>query len=154
MKRLWHAVALALLVSLAPGCASLQPSDLARVVAKLSRGASWLSAAVDVAEAGAGAFFARHPHPKRQDQVAAAVRQARLAIAALHATGAAASNADDGKLAEAKEHALAAYENLRKLLGALGVLDAKAPAGGAETSAPPPQPFTLPTAARIGQEMS
>ncbi|MEE9395203.1 MAG: hypothetical protein V3W41_22150 [Planctomycetota bacterium] len=110
-----------------------------------SQGAQWLSSAVDVASAGSDAYFARHPHPENEPAVDRAVRNARRSVAALNALLSAGDSAADQDVEQAKKDALAAYGELRELLSGLGVLSGVAPPGGAETSAPMPEPFTLPT---------
>jgi hypothetical protein len=133
MKRTLAFGGLALLLT---GCAGLLPA--------LSAGASWLGTVLDVAQGGAGAYFARHPNLETEQRVDAAELRARKALAALQA--ALAAGETDGQV---RAEALAAYEGLRVLLGEAGVLDARAPAGGAETEAPPPEPLLLPTVAEV-----
>lgn len=116
------------------GCASLLPA-----LAKIAQGAQWLGTVIDVADSGANAYFARHPNAEREQRVDAAVRRARIALAALDAS-LAASKGDDN----ARSEALKAYTELRSLLADLGVLSATPPDGGAETDAPEPEPLVLP----------
>lgn len=110
----------------------------------LAAGASWLGSLVDVAEAGANAFDRRHPSVSRAEDIAKAVFVARKAIAALDAAIAAGEDPST-----ARANALRAYAELRAILDATGVLDAIAPAGGAETEAAAPQPLELPTAEEV-----
>jgi len=128
-----------LLVLPLSGCASLLPA-----LTKAAQGAQWLGTVVDVADKGADAYFARHPSLDNERRVDAAVRRARLALAALDAVLATAEAASSEDTARAKQDALAAYADLRALLVELGVLSATPPAGGAEGNAPNPEPFELP----------
>lgn len=116
----------------------------------VSEGAQWVGTLVDVAESGSDAYFRRHPSLEREARVDAAVRRARASLAALErllALGDAAAREED--VTAARSEALAAYGELRSLLAELGVLTATPPAGGAETSAPEPEPLALPSAAQV-----
>ena len=127
------------------GCAAL-PS----ILAGIGQGAQWLGSLVDVAEAGSGAFLARHPSQAKAQQIAERVMQARLTIAALDAALAATEAGESKDVQAAKQQALTAYERLRELLSSLGVLSGKCvDCGGAETDAPQPQPLELPEAAKV-----
>jgi hypothetical protein len=121
----------ALLLVALSGC-SLLPA--------LVQGAQWLGTVIDVADSGADAFFARHPSLEAESKVDAHMHRARLALAALDAALAA-----GGDTTKARAEALASYAALRTLLADLGVLSATSPAGGAETDAPKPEPFNLPS---------
>lgn len=115
----------------------------------VSEGAQWVGTLVDVAESGSDAYFRRHPSLEREARVDAAVRRARASLAALErllTLGDAAARED---VTAARREALAAYGELRSLLAELGVLTATPPAGGAETSAPEPEPLALPSAAQV-----
>ncbi len=131
------------------GCAGLLPA-----LAGLAQGASFLSGALDTAEAGQQAWFARNPSQDAQAEVAAALQRARDAAAALAAIASAAKAADAGDVTTAKAQAVQAYAALRQLLDELGVLSGAPAAGGAETTAPAPVPVDLPTvdavAAKLG----
>lgn len=98
-------------------------------------------AVLDLARVGADVYFARHPNAAAEDRV----RQAELAARAAHKALEAARVAGEDD-ATAKARALQAYEELRVLLDELGVADAVAPAGGAETESSEPKPLYLPTA--------
>lgn len=124
-------------------------SGLLGALSTVAQGAQVLSSLVDVANTGQDAYFARHPDLERQQEVAAALHRARLAISALDAATAAAKAADDGDLEAAKVGALEAYSELRKLLDEMGVLTATAPSGGADGNAPDPEPFELPPAGQV-----
>ena len=126
------------------GCPALWAA-LPRVAA----GASMIGSLLDVAAAGADAYLARHPSQDTEQQVAVALRRAQAAVAALHAAALAATAAEDGDLAKARTEALDAYGALRALLDAAGILDATPPLGGAEGSAPLPEPVYLPDAATV-----
>jgi len=128
-----------------PGCPALLSA-----LATASQGAQWISSAIDVAEAGKEAYFARHPSVDNEPKVAKAIRGARAATAVLNAALAAGDAVADEDMAKAKAEALRTYGELRDLLLDLGVLEGRAPPGGAETEAPLPEPFTLPTADDIG----
>ena len=110
-------------------------------LAKAAQGAQWLGTVLDVADAGADAYFARHPSLDAERDVDAAVRRARSALSALDAALATAADED---AARASVEARRAYAELHALLDALGVLVATPPAGGAETDAPAPAPLDLP----------
>lgn len=134
----------ALVVLTLAGCASVLPALIAA-----SQGAQWLGTVLDVAEAGADAFLARHPHQATEEQIDHAVRKARAALSALDAALAVAEAVGDEDVARARHEAVVAYGELRKLLDELGVLSGRAPAGGAETDAPLPEPVELPSAELI-----
>ena len=139
---------LVLLLGLLPGCAeALQALDMA------ARSASYLSSAISVADAGQEAYFARHPSLDNEPKVDKAIRDARMASAALDAA-LAAGDSFAGDLAGTKKEALQTYKELRRLYVELGILEARAPDGGAESEgAPMPEPFPLPTAEDIGARL-
>lgn len=83
---------------------------------------------LDGAASGAEAYFARHPSLDNEAAVVDAVALVRAAI-----------DSDE------KTKAVETYGELRSLLDGLGVLSATPPDGGAETDAPEPEPFELPT---------
>ena len=131
------------------GCgAGLMPA-----LSAIGQGAQWLSSALAVADAGQNAYFDRHPSLESENAVKVALLRARLAVEALDAAVAAAGGANDGNVKLTKEEALDAYEALRELLESLGVTSALPPLGGAETNAPVPQPFSLPTRAEIAARL-
>jgi len=137
-------------------CALMGLSGCGAVMSALAaagQGSQWLASALDVAEAGSDAYFARHPSLERQQQVSTAVRQARLGQAALDAALATAESADAGNIEKARSDALTAYGALKALLDELGVTSAKGPLGGAETEAPIPEPFALPTEADLAARL-
>ena len=144
MRRFALLVVLAATLSGCSGCASLLPA-----LAKVSRGSQYLGTVIDVADAGADAYFARHPSLDNERKVDAAVRAAHGALAALNGALAAAEAASDEDVVTARVEALKAYASLRTLLADLGVLTATPPDGGAETDAPMPEPFTLPEAGAV-----
>lgn len=119
-------------------------------LSKAAQGAQWIGTVLDVAEAGADAYFARHPNLEATRRVQAAARGARSALAALDAAVATANAAESEDIAQAKREALRAYAELRGLLAEFGVLTATPPAGGAEAEAPKPEPFELPLPEEIG----
>lgn len=136
------------------GCTPAQRAAAADVLAGVSQGASWLGAALDAADTGSELFFARHPNAEREADVAEALHRARLAHEALEGLIAAADSLDDPRLEHVRSRALAAYGALRALLASLGVLDASAPDGGAESEfANPPLPFALPTQDEIAARL-
>ena len=135
-------VALALAIG---GCAALP-------LARLAQGAQWIGAVLDVAQGGAGAYYARHPRLDDQARVDAAMLRARQALAALDAALAAGDAAATGDAAAARLAALAAYRELYALLAALGVLSGAAD-GGAESDAPLPAPLYLPPPAEVARSM-
>jgi len=144
-KRGKGTTAIVLLALFLAGC-----SGAFELLAKVSQGAQWLGTVVDVAEAGAGTYFDRHPNQDAQKSVADAMRKVRRALGALDAALATAEAADDQDVTRAKREALRAYAELRSLLSDLGVLSATPPAGGAETTSPKPEPFDLPSSDEIG----
>lgn len=95
-----------------------------------------IATAIDVADEGAAAFFARHPSLEGQTRTREAVRAAKLALLAYQR----AADSPDAKTA-----ALVAYGALRELLQTWGVLDGKGPAGGADGAGPDVGPLDLPT---------
>lgn len=124
-------------------------STLLAALSKAQQGAQYLDTVVEVASAGADAYFARHPSLENESKVDAAVRRTQGALAALNAALATAEAASDEDVAQARTEALRAYAALRDLLADLGVLSATPPAGGAETGAPEPEPFALPEPERV-----
>ena len=118
-----------------------------------ARGASWLSSAIAMADAGQDAYFARHPSPENEPKVQKALLSAKQGDAALKALLAAGEAAASKDVEEAKKNALEAYGELYKLLTELGVLEGRAPPGGAETDAPVPEPFVIPTPDDIQQRL-
>lgn len=141
-----------LLLFLAPVCLTgCAPFWQALTVA--SQGARYLSSALDVAAGGADAWFARHPARESEQEVKAALLRARATQAALDAALAAAASAERGTAAEQRAAALLAYGELRNLLDALGILEGRAPAGGAETGAPMPHPVYLPTVEQLSRHL-
>lgn len=146
-KRIRSILILAVLL-LTAGCAALP-----QILAGVAQGSQYLGSLLDVAESGSDAYFARHPSLERESKVAQAIRRARLAQAALDASVAAAASADDGNMSKARSDALEAYKALRDLLDELGVTSATPPPGGAETEAPPPEPFELPPPDDVGRHL-
>ena len=118
-------------------------------LATITQGAQLLGSAIDAADVGQERFFARHPDLTAQNQIDRARDAARLGLRAYNRAAMAATSADDGDLKAAKAAALESYEILHKLLEKLGVLDGKAPAGGADGAGPPVQPLDLPTVGEI-----
>jgi hypothetical protein len=130
-------------------CTPQQMQVASDVLGGVSRGAAWLSAALDVAETGAERFFQRHPQQEAEAAISDALHKARLAVAALDATIAAAESLQDPRLEAVRSSALAAYDALLAALIAFGVLDAKA-TGGAEAETPiVPEPFSMPSRADL-----
>lgn len=107
---------------------------------------------LDVAEDGADAYLARHPSQELQERVAGALRRARAAVADYDRVVATA-HSTARQIAAARDLALARYEELRAELEEAGVLDARAPDGGAETEAPEPVPLALPTREQLEVEL-
>jgi hypothetical protein len=147
MRRLLCLVAVAMSCSgCAAGLAALE------AISAASQGAQWLGSVLDVAEDGSAAYFARHPSLERQQAVGEALTAAKRALAAYDAAAAAVSEADRGNVGAARAAALKAYQELRALLDSMGILEGRAPEGGAETDAPMPGALELPTAAEMGAE--
>lgn len=153
MRRIMVILVAALAIS---ACTPAQMQAASDVFAGISRGAAWLSSALDVAETGSGAFFRRHPNVEAEQSVAEAIHKARLAVEALDAVVAAADSLEDPRLEHVRATALHAYDAVRSLVVALGITSAQAPPGGAEAEAPEPRPFELPSrpamAAALGVE--
>lgn len=122
-------------------------------LAHIAEGAGWLGTVVEVAQAGADAYFARHPSQESEHLVTQAIVEAEQAAVALEAAARAAHDAGGGDVATARTRALEAYRALRELLASLGVLTASPPAGGAETDAPLPVPLDLPTVAEVASRL-
>jgi len=123
------------------GCGALGSAALAALdaFATADQVATTVGHAIDVAEGGAATYFARHPS-EREHEVARAVQTARTALIAYDAVVAAKEGRKD-----ATDKLRAAYDALRDLLASYGITTATPPAGGAETEAPLPEPFELPT---------
>jgi len=139
------AALIVLLALSSAGCASLLPA-----LAQAAQGAQWIGTVLDVADAGSGAYFARHPNIESERRVGAALRTSHGALAALNAALASAEAASDEDVLKARSDALAAYTELHALLSDLGVLTATPPEGGAETDAPTPEPLDLPNPEQVG----
>lgn len=130
------------LLALAPALAGCP--EAATVLRAVSKGAAWLSTIIDTAESGAATYYKRHPNQEAEAQIADAVEKARSASNRLAAIADAAT----------KQDALAAFLELKGLLADLGVLEALAPAGGAEnTDADDPEPFDLPDEAEAAAHL-
>jgi hypothetical protein len=146
-----------LLLALPINCLMLTPlgcSAAGPILAALGAGAQWLGSALDVAEAGKDAFFARHPSMDRQAEVATALTRARQALAVLDGALAASEAGERQDVDAARREALAAYRELHALLEALGVLDGVCrDCGGVEGNAPEPGPVPLPAPAVVAQRM-
>jgi hypothetical protein len=142
-------VVLCLLLSLPYGCSAAGP-----ILAAITQGAQWLGSALDVAEAGKDAFFARHPSMEKQSEVATALTRARQALAVLDGALAASEAGERQDVDAARREALAAYQELHVLLEALGVLEGVCrDCGGVEGNAPEPGPVPLPPPAVVAQRM-
>jgi hypothetical protein len=76
----------------------------------------------------AQAYFDRHPSLDNSQAVADAIKLAREAV-------------ENGE----HDQAVKLYEDARELIDSLGIPSATPPDGGAETDAPAPEPFELPT---------
>jgi hypothetical protein len=126
---------------------------LPSIIAGAMQGSAVLGASLDAAEAGSRSYFLRHPNPETEGDIAAELLKARLAKQALDAALRGAKAADDGEVAGAQLEALNAYTALWKLLQATGVLDSRAPEGGAETNAPEPSPVMLPSPEQMRQSL-
>lgn len=112
-------------------------------LAAASAASQELSSAIDLAEAGSEAYFARHPRQEDQDKVKMALRVAREAQLALDAVLRTAKDIAAEDLSQARQSALEAYTKLYQLLSTLGILDGTSQ-GGAETTAPEPGELVLP----------
>lgn len=143
-----RAILLALALTLC-GC-----TGFLSTLAKVAQGAQYLGTVVDVAAAGADAYFARHPNREASDTVDQAVFAAEKALLALDALLAMGDAAGRDDLATARAEALRAYVALRQLEDQLGILSATGPAGGAETDAPLPGPVDLPTAEEMRRALA
>lgn len=117
-------------------------------LAQVGAGAQYLGSLIEVADAGARAWLDRHPSLEAQQQIDTTLRRARQALALLDAAVAAGDDIEAARL-----EALSRYEELRMVLEQVGVLDAVAPEGGAESGAPDPEPLALPTAVEVAEVM-
>ncbi len=129
------------------GCAAI-PAILSGLQA-VSQLGQVIGSALDVADDGSKAFFARHPNLDSQQVVGRSLLAARRALAAYDAAAATVEALDAEKLPEAKAEALKSFGEIRALLQELGILDATPPPGGVESDAPEPDPFELPTVAEL-----
>lgn len=142
---------LLILALLLPGCT---PGQVASALDVISRGAQWLGTVLDVARGGADAYFNRHPNPLLEEDIAAAERRTRLALATLEGLIAAGAAANQNDLSRARDELLKAYESQRRMLDEAGVLDARSPAGGADAMAPEPEPVILPSVNTVAAGLS
>jgi uncharacterized protein YceK len=113
------------------------------------QGAQYLDAIVQQADNGTAAWFARHPNQEAEARVAAAFRKVLAAKRAMNETLRFAKSASDADVLAATEAMLDAYEAWADLLAELGIPEARVPDGGAETEAPMPPPFRLPSRAEL-----
>jgi hypothetical protein len=115
----------------------------------VTQGSQWLGSVLAVADDGQRRYFERHPSLENQNRVAEALTGAKQALAALDAAAASVSEAEAGNVGAARKAALKAYQELRTLLDELGILEGRAPEGGAETDSPLPGALELPTVAEL-----
>lgn len=141
MKRAIVLVCLALTLS---GCGAVLSA-----LASVAPAVGLIGSAIDAADEGADAFFARHPSLAGKAEIDRGVKDARLALLAYNRAAAAASSVDSGDMAAAKAHILATWSALRALLSSWGVLTGVGPAGGADGAGGPVQPLDVPTVAEI-----
>ena len=140
MKR--HLITLILICLTLPGCAAF--SQLAKGVA----GSNWLGAILDVASAGADAYFARHPSQREAEVIAAGLDVARANAAYAEAI----AKGRDG--VPEKAAVLKAYAEYRERLSLNRVLSGLPPDGGAEgDSAVPVLPLELPTPDEVASSL-
>lgn len=123
----------------APTCTGCAPFDHLLRATQRTSASSYLASLLDVAEAGAKAYFDRHPNLERERAIEEHLVRLRKAIAQVNAALAKGEDA-----AAAIEAAIARYQALRELLASVGVLSGEPPAGGPETDAPRPEPLDLP----------
>lgn len=121
------------------GCAGILPA-----LQTASQIGQTIGSVLDVAERGTDVYMARHPNDERIEQFNRLMFAARQSLA-LYDRLVADSAATATQLREARARALDDYEKLRTWLDMIGVLEAKSPEGGAESDAPLPTPFDLPT---------
>ena len=119
-------------------------------LAKVAAAASWLGSVLDAAEAASVVYHQRHPSMQREQEFAVALKRARLAVVAMKGAALAGSESD---AVAARKEALEAYRALRELLADGHVLDAAPATGGSETSAPMPEPVTLPTVDEVAAKL-
>jgi len=119
-------------------------------LARVAASASWLGSVIDAAESAAAVYLARHPSAEVEQSLAVAVKRARLGVLALKSAALAGSENDAAK---ARAEALEAYRALRELLVEAHVLDAAPAIGGAETSAPMPEPVELPSGDEVAARL-
>ena len=133
------------------GCAPAL--DMLKGLSRSSQGTQWLASVVDVAVDGANAYFARHPHMDREKEVADALRSVRGLLALYNRVLSAAESVDDGDVVQAKARLIEAYAELRRSMTEYGIQFALPPPGGAETEAPAPFAFELPTTTEVEQRL-
>lgn len=151
-RRAIMSLAIALTAGLEVGCT---PAEFLTGLTKVMQGSQYLHSAIDVAEAGADAFFRRHPSMDREAAVAKAIRVARQATAALDAALATIEDLSDKDWKAARSKALDAWDALKSILDEFKIPQAVPPDGGAEnTAAPTPEPFDLPTRDRVAAMLS
>ncbi len=134
-------IALVVTLALVPGCTPAAMAALASVLGYVTEGAAYTGVAIDAARAGADVYFARHPNEAASSEVREALASADDALAMLRQAvelGDAASKAD---LDAARAALESAYGRLYRILVRHCVVQACAPAGGAETDAPEPMPL-------------
>jgi len=118
--------ALVLLVALSPVLVSC-----GGVLGKASQAAHVVGDALSILDgltSKSQAYFDRHPSLDNSKAVADAIKLVREAV--------------EG---EERDKAVKLYEDARELIDGLGIPSATPPDGGAETDAPAPEPFELPT---------
>lgn len=119
-------------------------------LAKVARAAAWIGSILDAAEAGAKVYHQRHPSMEAEFALAKALQRARMAVVALQAADLA---GDTDAVVKAKREAVASYAEVRRLLDESGASDAAPAVGGAETTAPAPEPFDLPSVEAVDRAL-
>lgn len=132
-------------------CTPGQLASASSAIDAIAKGASWLGSALDAGASGADRYFARHPNAEREQGLDELHHAALLAAELLK--GLLAAGITDERLDHARAQAIRTYGAYRAKLEETGVLDARAPDGGAEAEAPEPLPFVLPTIEEMGARL-
>lgn len=126
-----------------PGCSKLLP-----YIVKAGQLAQFVAGAVDKAERLIKTWFAAHPDAELEIKITEAIAKTRGALAALDEATLAAKAQSDGHTEAAKEHVVAAYTELYRLVEGTGALS-----GGALGASPGASGGELPTPADISAHL-
>lgn len=128
---------------------SCTPSNLSMLldtISKATKVSQVITGVMEDVDEAQKAYFDRHPSMESEKDVKDALSETRAAVEKLNT---AVEGEDEDQVSDARTAALGKYGDLRKILDERGILSGEPPAGGAETDAPSPQPFDMPTVEEV-----